>query len=245
MKKNFIAILLFVAQVTALQAAEEAEREGLKILVGQREDSFGYKRKEYRIVPEPVIIDLIALTVAANEISSLANRQIIKCVAEKIYKNGETMLHHASLISGIMMAELLIKYGAVVDVKDQNGKTPLHYAVDNQKPNFVKRLLAYGARVDGQDSGESPMDLALRCAQQYPHKNTPLLIIEAMSAAHTYSEADATQFQEVQDERCRQALETGRNAALKYMKRPSDGIEIEEIKYIEISKFLDTLIWEC
>jgi ankyrin repeat protein len=61
------------------------------------------------------------------------------------------------------MIELLIRYGANIDIQDIWGNTPLLYAVDKEKIEAVETLLKHGAKVNLPDyRGNTPLHSACR-----------------------------------------------------------------------------------
>lgn len=71
---------------------------------------------------------------------------------------GSTPLHAASYDGQAHICELLLEYGANVDVLDINGCTPLRKAVQQGHEEVVKILLAHGANVEiPNHSGWTPI----------------------------------------------------------------------------------------
>jgi uncharacterized protein len=66
---------------------------------------------------------------------------------------GRTGLHIAALNGNAEIADLLIKAGAWIDVKDPLGNTPLFYAADRDHVDVVDLLLAAGASPNQQNRG--------------------------------------------------------------------------------------------
>ncbi|KAH9705638.1 ADP-ribosylation factor GTPase-activating protein AGD1 [Citrus sinensis] len=59
--------------------------------------------------------------------------------------DGCSLLHLACLNADIGMVELLLQYGAKINVSDSRGRTPLHHCIISRKPAIAKLLLARGA----------------------------------------------------------------------------------------------------
>jgi hypothetical protein len=67
-------------------------------------------------------------------------------------------LHLAAWQGHAEVAELLLRYGAVVNAPGDGGQTPLHFAAEHRHPDVVKLLLAHGADVSARsDLGETPL----------------------------------------------------------------------------------------
>jgi ankyrin repeat protein len=65
---------------------------------------------------------------------------------------GVTALHLAH--SSVKCAEILVRYGAAVDVRDSQGRTALHWAVGAGSLEVVRVLVGGGADGDAADDGE-------------------------------------------------------------------------------------------
>ncbi|XP_057516607.1 ADP-ribosylation factor GTPase-activating protein AGD1-like isoform X1 [Amaranthus tricolor] len=76
--------------------------------------------------------------------------------------DGCTLLHLACQCTDVGMVELLLQYGANMDVADSRGQTPLHYCITEQKADIAKVLLMRGAKGKTIDKeGKSAMQLAV------------------------------------------------------------------------------------
>lgn len=78
---------------------------------------------------------------------------------------GATALHHAALLGNTMLATVLLKRGARVDVTNQRGHTPLHLAATSRTDDnrILESLIARGADVNALDNkGMTPLDYAER-----------------------------------------------------------------------------------
>lgn len=74
---------------------------------------------------------------------------------------GRTVMHWVAL-RGEYTAELLVKAGARVNVKDDLGMTPLHLAAAARNTDIMKYLVALGADPDELDSkGSTPLHLCV------------------------------------------------------------------------------------
>ena len=99
-------------------------------------------------------------------------------------------LHYAIGLAGIEMVEMLIEYGADVNVVSQygaanNGETPLHLAINEEKWEIVQLLIEKGANVNIPDNdGQTPLFYALLEASpgsklHETYKKIALMLIEA------------------------------------------------------------------
>ncbi|KAL7604352.1 hypothetical protein Lser_V15G14519 [Lactuca serriola] len=74
---------------------------------------------------------------------------------------GCTLLHLACETADIGMIELLLQYGANVNVPDSRGQTPLHHCILRGKSAFARLLLTRGADPHAANSaGKTPLELA-------------------------------------------------------------------------------------
>ncbi|CAD0197845.1 unnamed protein product [Chrysodeixis includens] len=82
---------------------------------------------------------------------------------------GVTPLHIASGHGNIELIELLLDYGAIIDVQDFDGDTPLHDAVLDLQTEAVVTLLHAGANpeIKNETGGYTPFHLAC-CRGYYP-----------------------------------------------------------------------------
>jgi uncharacterized protein len=70
-------------------------------------------------------------------------------------------IHSACAISAFDIAELLIKHGADVKVKQMQGVTPLHSAAHNGQTKLSKLLIDNGAEINAKmDNGQTPLFMA-------------------------------------------------------------------------------------
>jgi hypothetical protein len=76
-------------------------------------------------------------------------------------ERGNTMMHVACSRGDRVLAEMLIRHGADIEVQDMFGNTPLLYAVDKDRVEIVKMLLKRGASVHACDfRGNTPLHSA-------------------------------------------------------------------------------------
>jgi ankyrin repeat protein len=72
-----------------------------------------------------------------------------------------TPLHSACAISATDIAELLIKHGSDVNVKQMQGITPLHSAAHNGQTKLSKLLIENGAEINAKmENGKTPLFMA-------------------------------------------------------------------------------------
>lgn len=121
--------------------------------------------------------------VLSNNINKVKNALSNSNINEQDKENGFTALHYCAQNQYVSIAELLIKNGAKVNIKDVYGNTPLFKAVFFSKGNtkMIKLLLENGANPNiKNNSGISPKDLAekmgysniLKCFKYYTNKKT-------------------------------------------------------------------------
>lgn len=76
-----------------------------------------------------------------------------------IWINDDTTLHMAVRTGKTEMVEVLLQYGADINVKNRYGRTPLHYAA--HRGEVAKMLIAAGADFNSVDEdGNTPFDIA-------------------------------------------------------------------------------------
>lgn len=73
-----------------------------------------------------------------------------------------TLLHRAAERNRVALVELLLEYGAAVDVRDGVGLMPLHYAVKGCAGDALEALLEAGADLDQGSGLGTPFSGALR-----------------------------------------------------------------------------------
>ncbi|ESW03673.1 hypothetical protein PHAVU_011G032600 [Phaseolus vulgaris] len=66
---------------------------------------------------------------------------------------GWSLLHLACLTDSVLMVELLLQFGADVNMCDYHGRTPLHHCITSGKNKLAKFLLRRGARPSVKDAG--------------------------------------------------------------------------------------------
>jgi len=77
-------------------------------------------------------------------------------------------LHSAVATKKVGVAELLLKYGAEVNAKQESGWTPLHEAAMHGQEEMIKLLLDHGADVAlKKDDDETALDVAHRCNHEH------------------------------------------------------------------------------
>ena len=64
---------------------------------------------------------------------------------------GTNLFHLAAKYGDVKTAELQLKKGIDINVKNSAGETPLHIAVKNEEERMVKFLIKNGAEVDAKD----------------------------------------------------------------------------------------------
>ncbi|TKY67701.1 ADP-ribosylation factor GTPase-activating protein AGD2 [Spatholobus suberectus] len=66
---------------------------------------------------------------------------------------GWSLLHLACHSDNALMVELLLQFGADVNMRDYHGRTPLHHCISSGKNQLAKFLLRRGARPSVKDAG--------------------------------------------------------------------------------------------
>ncbi|MQL97558.1 hypothetical protein Taro_030257, partial [Colocasia esculenta] len=82
-------------------------------------------------------------------------------ICKKIMDSGEpascmqgcSLLHLACHIGDLVMLELLLQFGADINLQDYHGRTPLHHCIFKRNAVFAKYLLRRGAYPSIKDSG--------------------------------------------------------------------------------------------
>ncbi|XP_060685564.1 CARD- and ANK-domain containing inflammasome adapter protein [Hemiscyllium ocellatum] len=64
------------------------------------------------------------------------------------HKKNKSFLHQAALRDKSKLAQIILKYGALVDMKDEKNRTPLFHAISKEHVNTAKVLLKAGANVN-------------------------------------------------------------------------------------------------
>jgi hypothetical protein len=110
---------------------------------------------EPEAIPKPELVKVIVRAAQAN--SPLALDAIVKTNADQINfagPSGETAMHFAARLGKVKNVELLLKYNAKLDVKDNDGNTPLHAACigQAQADAVAALLIEAGADVDARDN---------------------------------------------------------------------------------------------
>lgn len=78
-------------------------------------------------------------------------------------ESGNSSLHIAATYGYGQVAELLLKSGATVDMKNHLGQSPLHCVAQYGQEHLVAILLAHGANIEALDNnGSTALDLALQ-----------------------------------------------------------------------------------
>jgi ankyrin repeat protein len=98
-------------------------------------------------------------------------------------KSGATPLHYDAILYvdeiDAYIAELLIKYGADVNNKDENGYAPLHWAVTLGKSRIINVLLENGADVNAKDNiGSTPLHRVVVSDEESKRSNIAKVLIE-------------------------------------------------------------------
>jgi Arf-GAP/coiled-coil/ANK repeat/PH domain-containing protein len=66
---------------------------------------------------------------------------------------GCSLLHVACHIGDSVLLELLLQFGADLNIRDYHGRTPLHHCISSGNHKFAKILLRRGARPSIEDDG--------------------------------------------------------------------------------------------
>ena len=72
-------------------------------------------------------------------------------------------IQSAAAAGHVKIVELLLKYGADANIREQGGYTPLHAAAQNGDLEMIRALIYGGADLTARsDDGKTPLDLALK-----------------------------------------------------------------------------------
>jgi hypothetical protein len=89
------------------------------------------------------------------------SKEVSSTDLEKVDYHFQSPLHRAVLHNMALVAEILVKQGAPVDIKDGMGETPLHWAVRLGSLKMIDALLQLGADENAVNhKGVSPLALA-------------------------------------------------------------------------------------
>ncbi|XP_043695346.1 ADP-ribosylation factor GTPase-activating protein AGD4-like isoform X2 [Telopea speciosissima] len=69
------------------------------------------------------------------------------------FLQGCSLLHLACHVGDLVMLELLLQFGADINMRDFHGRTPLHYCISKGKNPYAKYLLRRGASTSIKDGG--------------------------------------------------------------------------------------------
>lgn len=86
--------------------------------------------------------------VSSNNVDAIRTRFVRGEFVNQIYRRGITPL---MLARSVEMAELLMEYGAQVNVKSSSGKSPIMYACQEGDSALFFLLLSYGANIHDTD----------------------------------------------------------------------------------------------
>lgn len=90
---------------------------------------------------------------------------LLKAGAPLDFRSDEhmvTALHYAAAYGDESIVQILVDFGADIDVLDRYSRSPLYYAIDADKPDVIRLLISLGANLEIRNSsGHSPLDLAM------------------------------------------------------------------------------------
>jgi ankyrin repeat protein len=85
--------------------------------------------------------------------------------ASKTPKTIDTILHvlHLCALQDLVdCAEILIQYGAIIDIQDHDGNTPLHVAIRDGSRFMIDLLISYRANLNAKNAlGNTPVHMAI------------------------------------------------------------------------------------
>lgn len=94
-------------------------------------------------------------------------------------KEGETILHNASVIASADVIAALIKVGADPNARDKHGYTPLHTASRYGNTGAIAVLLRAGADINAKTSLQELEQTPLHLATRRSNAETVLLLLKA------------------------------------------------------------------
>jgi ankyrin repeat protein len=104
----------------------------------------------------------IIRSITLCDVASGSNPDIVKALlTEGVNANSRCPPYEDAPLQradDLTVAQLLIAYGANVNVKDESDRTPLHEALSRGDSDMVKLLLAHGAKLNVKDqTGRTPL----------------------------------------------------------------------------------------
>ncbi|CAN6238727.1 unnamed protein product [Urochloa humidicola] len=103
-----------------------------------------------------------ALSKDVHHVQPVADKMLLDPVSCEIIRNsgkpegclqGCSLLHFACQYGHPVMVELLLLFGADINMQDFHGRTPLHHCVQKKNDDLTKHLLKRGARTTIKDGG--------------------------------------------------------------------------------------------
>jgi uncharacterized protein len=103
----------------------------------------------------------VATAAARNQTDDVRAQLIAGKTPDITDDTGQTPLGYAASFGNVEMAQVLIKYNAPVNRRDQFGNAPLHWAAQRGSVEIVQLLLDARAAVDAQNKqGVTPLMMA-------------------------------------------------------------------------------------
>ncbi|MCO5568565.1 hypothetical protein L7F22_022264 [Adiantum nelumboides] len=94
--------------------------------------------------------------------SPSVSTETLDSIMDGLKMDGWALLHLACYMDDVGMVELLLQYGAQVNVRDSLGRTPLHNCLLYRRNTVAKLLLARGAGPAAVDEdGKTPLQVAM------------------------------------------------------------------------------------
>ncbi|MCO5577776.1 hypothetical protein L7F22_031610 [Adiantum nelumboides] len=151
----YALILCFDADVnTTYEQAMSEAREGIQKAESEPSTAMALQSQSR----DDLELDLLTKRFGSPSVST----KTLDSIMDGLKMDGWALLHLACYMDDVGMVELLLQYGAQVNVRDSLGRTPLHNCILYRRNTVAKLLLARGASPAAVDEdGKTPLQVAM------------------------------------------------------------------------------------